>query len=223
MSTSPFYVITHSEKRLTILSFAKPYTALLTIVFLSACTTPIKQEPVVDSSPARPAVVERRVYSNEPIIQAQAFDIRFAQYALTKIGYKIGQIDGLWGPRSANAIRQFELEKKLPTANGHLSELNLHELEVSSGILREGFDELVFPSSTSPVGISAKLKNEPPLTEGPQLIIVDREYKVLSKPNPYSSQLLTLAAGTGIYVISKQDGYFEIESINRKRGFIRVD
>ena len=191
------------------------------IIFVSACA-PITEQPVLDTPQTTPVKRTPPSYSSDPIINPLTTDIHFAQQALTNIGYSIGQVDGLWGPRSSTAIREFEEKNGLPSANGHLSELNLHALEISSGIQKSNFYISAVPSK-SENSISAKLEKEQPLSEGPQLIIVEKEYKVLSKPNPYSSELLTLAAGTGIYVISKQDGYYEIESINRKRGFIRID
>ena len=154
------------------------------------------------------------------MIPATLNDIRFAQKALNALGFKVGVVDGLWGPRSATQIRLFEAQNSLVSADGHLSELNLHFLALKSGILRENFSHQPIEQ---PLGISAKLNPKIPLKDGPQLIIVDREYQVFSKPNPYSSVLLTLAPGTGIYVISKQDGYFEVESINRRKGFIQAD
>jgi len=222
----PYDVTAPTDQRLTLFRFALPtfslnhLITLFVILFLSACVT-VEQEPVVVEPPIAPEPVIVPTHSSEPIVPANIKDVRFAQQALTKIGYKIGPVDGLWGPRSAGAIRAFESKLELSSANGHLSELNLHELEVASGISRDDFGKL--PINKPTLGINAKLDKKTPLSEGPQLIIVDHEYKVLSKPNPYSSELLTLATGTGIYVISKQDGYFEVESINRKRGYIKAD
>jgi len=216
-------VTAHSQTRI---SNIKPQTALTLALlgFLSACT-PVAESPIVVE---QPVVIERVIvptYSAEAIIPAAIPDIRFAQEALNKIGFNVGKADGFWGPRSAKGIRAFEAANSLTTANGHLSELNLHNLEVASGLFRKDFSQAkkLNPQSATLIGISAKLNKQAPLSSGPQLIIVDQEYTVLSKPNPYSSKLLTLAPGTGIYVISKQDGYFEIESINRKRGYIKVD
>ena len=191
----------------------------MVLIFLSACA-PIVQEPIINEAPTVIAPAPVQEYSAEPIIPAKTIDVRFAQQALSKIGYKIGQVDGLWGPRSANAIREFESKQNISSANGYLSELNLHELEFVSGLSREN---TVQPIVSAPTGVNSKLNPDIALSEAPQLIIVDHEYEVLSKPNPYSSALFVLAPGTGIYVISKQDDYYEIESINRKRGFIKAD
>lgn len=193
---------------------------LLMLTILSACA-PITQEPVIYEAPKVIKSAPVTKYSAQAMIPGQPIDVRFAQQALTKLGYKIGPVDGLWGPRSATAIREFESKQGITSANGHLSELNIHELEVVSGLSRNNIDEL--PAPPTPPGITAKLDPKTPLSAGPQLIIVEHEYDVLSKPNPYSSTLLVLAPGTGIYVISQQDGYFEVESINRKRGYIKVD
>lgn len=199
-------------------SISKVFFLLLSLAVLSACTPP-KEVPPPEPPPvvAKVKVIE---YNSDPIVNAEDIDVRFAQTALKRLGYRIGFIDGLWGPRSATAIRAFEVQQQITSANGHLSELNLHHLEKISGVSKEQASQIKI---VKPTGISIKLHKTTPLSAGPQLIIVDHAYKVLSKPNPYSSQLLTLAAGTGIYIISKQDGWFEIESINRKRGYVRVD
>jgi peptidoglycan hydrolase-like protein with peptidoglycan-binding domain len=189
------------------------------LILLGACA-PITQTPVVIEPTDQKNNTELYQYSADPIIPGKIVDVRFAQQALNKLGYKIGAVDGLWGPRSARAIREFEAAADIVSANGHLSELNLYKLEIASGLSRENYGKLTIKS---PTGVTAKLNRSIPLSKAPQLIIVDHEYVVLSKPNPYSSELLVLAPGTGIYVISRQDGYYEIESINRKRGYIKVD
>ena len=74
-----------------------------------------------------------------------------------------------------------------------------------------------------PPGITAKLNKRVSLEEGPQLIIVEREYKVYSKPNPYSATLTNIKPGTGIYVVARESGWYKIESLNRLRGYVRVD
>lgn len=218
MSQKPFDTIAPNENRLSSIKYPLLFGALF-LVLLGACA-PVNQNPIVVEPIKTAEPVENRQYSPDPIIPAKAVDVRFAQQALSRLGYRIGAVDGLWGPRSATAIRAFESKLTLTSANGHLSELNLHHLENASGLSRENFGTLQI---SSPTGVRAKLSRTIPLSEAPQLIIVDREYRVLSKPNPYSSELLILAPGTGIYVISEQDGYFEIESINRKRGFIKFD
>ena len=213
----------HSRTRIS--KITPKATLPLVLLALSSACTPVAESPIVVEQPVVIERVEVPTYSAQAIIPATTPDIRFAQEALNKIGFNVGKADGLWGPRSAKGIRAFEAANSLITANGHLSELNLHNLEIASGLFRKDFSQAknLNPKSATLIGISAKLDKQTPLSSGPQLIIVDQEYVVLSKPNPYSSKLLTLAPGTGIYVISQQDGYFEIESINRKRGYIKVD
>lgn len=227
MSRKLLVVIVPNETRLLPVKVRK-IIALLALICLSACV-PITQEPTVTEVPTQtkqtPATQK---YSAKPIIRAKTIDVRFAQEALSAIGYKIGPVDGLWGPRSAAAIRQFESKQAILSANGHLSELSLHELAIVSGLTPKSTNGLprkkVKQKTLSPPpGVSSKLDSKTPLSAGPQLIIVDHQYEVLSKPNPFSSTLFVLAPGTGIYVISKQGDYFEVESINRKRGYIRAD
>jgi len=200
-------------------SFLRPVIVTFLVLFISACE-PVKKEPQIEPIKPVPQEPEKPAFSAEAIIPAKPDDIKFAQHALNELGFDVGMVDGLWGPRSANGIRKFEAQYDLISANGHLSQLNLHFLELHSGASRSNFGKTPLEE---PLGVSAKLDPRTPLREGPQLIIVDKSYQVLSKPNPYSSVVLKLAPGTGIYVIAKQDGYFEIESINRRKGFIEAD
>jgi hypothetical protein len=106
------------------------------------------------------------------------------------------------------------------SADGHLSELNLHYLTEESQLSLATFKSQPKPV---PKGIAGKLRGTASLEKGPQLIIVERGYEVFTKPNPYSAKLAKLEPGTGIYVVSKQPGWYEIESVNRLKGFIKAD
>lgn len=144
-------------------------------------------------------------------------DIRFAQTALSQLGYRLGVVDGFWGDRSEKAMQEFEVSRKLESAGGALSELNLYALSKATKVRISEIESSIKKSR----GLAAKLDASVPLSEAPQLIIVDQPYPVLAKANPYSETLTTLQPGTGIYVISIQDGWFEIESVSRYKGYIR--
>lgn len=192
---------------------------LMISLSLSACTllepTP---EPVVASPPPPPPPVKPEL-SSEPLVDASEVEKRFAQAALKKLGFNVGLVDGIWGPRSATAIRQFELAYQLDTANGHLSELNLTRLKEATNIQQEEIELSV--TNARKTGIQAKLDTQIPLSESPQLIITDQAYTILAKPNPYSEIATQLAEGAGLYVINLQDGWYQVESLDRVRGYIK--
>jgi len=192
--------------------------ALILVSILIGCTA---QQPLPEvTPPVRPTSAPLPNYSANPIIDANENSIFFAQTALKKLGYKVGIVDGIWGPQSAAAIKEFEQKNKLKSANGHLSELNLNALSELSEIEQISFSAKITPAVR---GIANKLRQQQESNDddGPQLIIVDKSYEVMAKPNPYSSQISTLAPGTGIYVLARREGnWYEIESINRLRGFI---
>lgn len=190
------------------------------LLTLSGCELGRKPPPVETPPPVVEPEVKPEIYSATPIKAAPRTLIRFAQTALNKLGYSIGRVDGLWGPRSATAIRQFETDRDLWSANGHLSELNLHHLTEESGLSLANFEREEKPQ---PKTIANQLRGTAPLSKGAQLIIIEREYQVFAKPNPYSAKLARLEPGTGIYVVAKQEGWYEIESINRLRGFVKAD
>ncbi|GHA02407.1 hypothetical protein GCM10008090_09670 [Arenicella chitinivorans] len=190
------------------------------LVVLSGCETGRKALPVEAPPPVVEPEIKPEIFSATPIRAAPRTLIRFAQTALKKLGYNIGRVDGQWGPRSAQAIRQFETDRDLWSANGHLSELNLHHLTEESELSLANFEREEKPA---PKSIANQLRGTAPLSKGAQLIIIEREYQVFAKPNPYSAKLARLEPGTGIYVVAKQEGWYEIESINRMKGFVKAD
>ena len=192
----------------------KSCTLIVFLIGIAACA-PVQEPPII-AEPVETAPEPK--FSSEPIKKARRNQIMFAQTALKKLGYRIGKIDGIWGPRSAAAIRKFEAEKELVGAEGFLSELNLNELATDSGLDPSTY--VVQPKR--PTGISSKLKGNLQRS-GPQLIIVENTYKVFSDANPFSEMIFELQPGTGIYVLSSLEDWYQIESINRKKGYIQAD
>jgi hypothetical protein len=112
------------------------------------------------------------------------------------------------GPRSAQAIRQFEASYNLTSAGGHQSELNLRGLEKVSKLPRDGKATQI---TLREYPLSARV-DASQLREGaPQLVIIERTRSLLAKPNPYSEVISELPSGTGIYVISLTEGWYEVE------------
>ena len=172
-------------------------------------TAPVSQvpEPVVVTP--KPIVIER----------PSAKEIRFAQTALSSLGYKLGAIDGMWGPRSARAMQKFEADNGLASVNGRLSDLNLNQLKKFSDVIQNPIKDVA--SAKKVHNISSKIDGDVPLASAPQLVFVDRAYSLLSKPNPFSEPLTIIRANTGIYIIDVQDGWYEVETGNQQRGFIK--
>ena len=184
-------------------------------ILIGACA-PVDKDTSPEPEPI--ALPEQPKYSADPIKDIGRNKILFAQTALKKLGYKIGRVDGIWGPRSATAIRDFEKTNELVSADGFLSELNLNSLAEKSGL----DPSISIAKPKVPAGLSAKVNGNLKRT-GPQLIIVENSYKVFVDANPYSKMLFELQPGTGIYVIAKIDDWYEIESINRRKGYIQAD
>jgi hypothetical protein len=203
----------------TILKRSKFFFLALLIMLSTACLES-KKEQVIEAPAPVEKVVPTALYSVAPIAKPSRKDIRFAQSALTKVGYNIGPVDGIWGKRSSAALISFENKHSIWSADGYLSEQNLHTLEVESKVSRQQFERKV---AVSPKAIAQLLNKRVSLKNGPQLIILERSYLVMSKPNPYSSKLQTLTPGTGIYVIARQDSWYQIETLERQGGYVKVD
>lgn len=165
-------------------------------------------------------IADNLLPSSEPLVGLSTGDIAYAQNALIKLGYELGLADGIWGPRSAQAIRQFEASYNLTSASGHLSELNLSGLEKVTKLPR---DSKATKITLREYPLSAKVDARQ-LREGvPQLLIIERTRSLLAKPNPYSEVISELAIGTGIYVISLTEGWYEVASEGQIRGYLTAN
>lgn len=193
------------------------------VLWLTACESisGLKKTQQATSNESSQNQTYGNEHSSTPLTRLPKDKIFEAQQRLSLLGYGVGPVDGIWGPRSAKAIRNFELDNGLSTANGFLSELNLHMLDTLTHSKRQRSRRA--SKAESGQGISAKLDKSVGLNQGPQLVFTDREYDLLLKPNPYSERLVRLTKGVGIYVLSLQEGWFEVESENQQKGYIKAD
>ncbi len=191
---------------------------------ISACSLVQRFLSSPAPTPIEPTPSVITVHSSQAIAKASRQQVTFAQQALTKLGYKPGEIDGLWGPRTSDAVKAFSADMGINDAGGFLSELIIHHLSSDSNI---DPDTVVAAKHkpkrkrVQPNSIAAKLNGSLSNT-GPQLVIVEKNYQVHSEPNPYSETVTQLDAGSGIYVINRNAGWYKVESINRQQGYIQV-
>lgn len=205
-------------------SFRLISLSVLLGITLSACLT--KQAPRIEEPTNQVVKIEEPNLSATRILKPSKNDVRFAQTALLEVGYQIGAVDGIWGKRSSTAIKSFEASNALLSAGGGLSELNLHNLETISGLLRQSFHTKPVQRLSQRVvlkSIDDLLNKDIALSKSAQLVILEKQYQTFSKPNPYSSKLFKLFPGTGIYIISKQDGWYKIETLEEQIGFVKVE
>ena len=205
---------------------AKPvYQSMVLVVLitsLSACAI-FSTSQEVQPSPAssKPSPWGDGILPNsKALVDLPIADIVYAQNALNKLGYQIGSADGIWGPKSATAIRKFERSYDLQSAGGHLSELNLYALEKITKLTRSG-EATQITLNQNP--LSARVDARVPLEGAPQLVIIERTRALLAKPNPYSEVIAKLPSGTGIYVIGLREGWYEVESEGRIRGYLKAN
>lgn len=202
---------------LGMLALSKQLFIYIVISFVASGCAMLQTKP--EQTNTRPPKVGPTL-SSSPLTTASEIDKKFAQAALKQMGFNVGYVDGIWGPRSAKAIRLFEQTYRLPSANGHLSELNLAKLSEFSTVRRE---QIVTNNTKKKrkQGLAKKINKNVPLNKAPQLVITDRDYSILTKPNPYSEVVTQITAGSGIYVIAFQDGWYKVESLNRQTGYIK--
>jgi peptidoglycan hydrolase-like protein with peptidoglycan-binding domain len=54
-------------------------------------------------------------------------EVRQVQQALDKNGFRVGPVDGRWGPKTSDALKHFQQSKNIP-ANGQLDQQTLSDL-----------------------------------------------------------------------------------------------
>jgi len=195
--------------------------ALSSLLVLSACeTTP---NTIESPAPETVTVEQAPSISPAPILSPQAAVIELTQTRLKNLGYKTGVVDGIWGKRSATAMIEFEKDTGLTSAGGYLSELNLEvlsRLSPASSIQKKTKSTINTPKSVS---LGDQIDQSKIAAGTPQLIILEQDYPLLSKTNPYSAQVQYLKAGTGIYVTPiKESNWFKVETLDDKQGFINT-
>ena len=196
------------------MNFIRGSLLFIILLLLAACEG---FNSVKDSTANSSTTIE---FSARAIPNPSRADRLFAQTALNKLGYQVGRVDGIWGPKSARAIRNFENLNNLQSANGHLSELNLNTLESVSSLKRSDELQARLPKPNS---LSAQIDQQVPIEDAPQLIILKQAYSVFSKPNPYSEIIASAPIGSGVYVVSLQNGWYGVEIKSNVRGFIKAN
>lgn len=211
-----FHSNNQKTRYLRVNSFNKKSLVLLLSILLTSC---VQKQPEPNPEPIiTPPPVEEAL-SPLPLDNLNIADYKFAQAALDQLGYNVLFIDGIWGPRSETAIQKFEVENQLITANGQLSELNFSRLSEMTNLNSSDFDNTISVKTKS--GIAGKLDPNLILDDSPQLIITDSAYIIQAKPNPYSETVVNLPEGAGLYIINLQQGWYEVETLERERGYIQ--
>jgi hypothetical protein len=199
-------------------SLTKKLTRFLTVsislMILAACQS--SPPPVEQPKPAKVKPIDPELL--KPISPITRADALFVQKALTKIGYKPGPVDGIWGPRSTTALSQFETDNNLTSIsnNGQPSLYLLNILEQKSGIPRTS----ILASQPSAQPSLRQLARQAQTSKTPQLVFLNTNREMLVKPNPFSKKLRILQKDTGIYVLGIQEGWIHVETRDLVRGYI---
>lgn len=205
-------------------TFSQANTNTLFIASLTLCVLVLSGcETVTIDTDTEQALIEVETtpaLTTSPLKNVSTNDILFAQVALKQLNYNIGRIDGIWGPRSQQAIQQFEKIRNIQSANGNLSKANLYAMRKASKLKKNDLSRFATTLPASE-GIADKLDKQVALEGAPQLILLDKPYPMMEKANPFSEMIAVLQAGAGIYVISLENGWYEIESLNEQRGYIK--
>jgi len=192
------------------------------LLIVTACET--VTDPVVVTEPTKriePVKVLTNQVPPQLIINPSKEDIIYVQAALKSLGYSVGFIDGIWGKRTESSLLSFEKANQLASLNGKLSDVNFAALKRKHS---PSVDKLIQEQSQpQEKSIFSQLKSKTPNRKSPELIITEKTYNLMVKDNPYSEVLSQLKSGTGLYVLSLQNGFYEVETLSKEYGFIKKD
>ena len=192
------------------------------LLIVTACET--VTDPVVVTEPTKriePVKVLTNQVPPQLIINPSKEDIIYVQAALKSLGYSVGFIDGIWGKRTESSLLSFEKANQLASLNGKLSDVNFAALKSKHS---PSVDKLIQEQSQpQEKSIFSQLKSKTPNRKSPELIITEKTYNLMVKDNPYSEVLSQLKSGTGLYVLSLQNGFYEVETLSKEYGFIKKD
>jgi peptidoglycan hydrolase-like protein with peptidoglycan-binding domain len=119
-------------------------SALAVPAFAATTTPPPKQQPQQQSQVQKPQMqqqsqtrpqnsqAENQKQASSKTVKPSSLDrsqIRQVQSALNRDGFKVGRIDGIWGPRTRDALESFQKSKGMAD-NGQLNHNTLAALNV---------------------------------------------------------------------------------------------
>jgi peptidoglycan hydrolase-like protein with peptidoglycan-binding domain len=70
--------------------------------------------PTTGPAPPRETAAQPRSRQSEPAANSEGITIFELQERLSALGYKLGEVDGVNGPRTIDALKRFQSDNKLP-------------------------------------------------------------------------------------------------------------
>ena len=134
---------------------------ILSVIAVFALCTPATAQPNIQTTPRQSTQQEQILAQQQGQTTrtgASRDHIREVQRALLRKGYDPGQVDGIFGPKTEGALRQFQKAQQLPVT-GRLDDRSL-------AALRAGQTEVGGEKSTGPKEISPQ--TSPSTPQGPQ-------------------------------------------------------
>ena len=99
----------HPHKSLSVLFVG----ALLLAGCAGAPETPSSAPPATPPQPSRPQPAPAGMQQPAPAVNVEGMTIFEMQERLNELGYKLGTVDGVSGPRTVEALKKFQSDNKL--------------------------------------------------------------------------------------------------------------
>jgi peptidoglycan hydrolase-like protein with peptidoglycan-binding domain len=146
---------------------------ILLVIAVSALCTPAKAQPNIQTTPRQSTQPEQMLAQQQDQTARTAASrdhIREAQRALLRKGYNPGPLDGIFGPKTESALRQFQKAQQLPVT-GQLDDRSLAALK--AGQTEVGPEKSTGPKETpTPASPSTPQETSAPTSpstpQGPQ-------------------------------------------------------
>ncbi len=100
----------HLHKSLSVLFVG----ALLLAGCAGAPETPRSAPATPPPQPSRPQPAPAATQQPQPAVSVEGMTIFEMQERLNELGYKVGTVDGVSGPRTVEALKKFQSDNKLP-------------------------------------------------------------------------------------------------------------
>lgn len=135
--------------------------------------------------------------------------VKSAQQALNEAGFDAGPADGLFGNKTAKAVRAFQKSRGL-TVNGELDDATIAAFDI---VEREAPDSPASTTTTTPPEIEIA---EPASVETRRVV---ETTDMKAQPDPFSSTVRSVRAGAEVSVLEQANEWSKVR-YQGKEGFI---
>jgi peptidoglycan hydrolase-like protein with peptidoglycan-binding domain len=112
-------------------------TTMISAPVFAASNSQMKQQQTNQTQQNQQPKQQQAAQDNQTQQNLPRREIRQAQQALNKDGFKVGRADGRWGPETENALKQFQQSKQIEPS-GQLDQQTMADLGLDTSRNAQG-------------------------------------------------------------------------------------